>query len=55
MAGAEEAMQLAVRPPNLYPFCIVWTPIPLVTWIVPFVGHLGAAWPPADSSRNPLP
>jgi hypothetical protein len=26
-----------------YPLCIVWTPIPLITWILPFVGHMGIA------------
>jgi len=26
-----------------FPLCIVWTPIPLLTWILPFVGHLGIA------------
>ena len=24
-----------------YPFCLVWTPIPLITWLLPFVGHMG--------------
>lgn len=24
-----------------YPFCIVWTPLPLITWIFPFIGHMG--------------
>ncbi|KAA0165089.1 hypothetical protein FNF31_02102 [Cafeteria roenbergensis] len=28
---------------NSYPFCIVWTPIPLLTWLLPFVGHMGIA------------
>ncbi|XP_020916621.1 transmembrane protein 222 isoform X1 [Exaiptasia diaphana] len=28
---------------NRYPFCIVWTPIPLLTWIFPFIGHMGIA------------
>nr|CAG4642149.1 EOG090X0GY7 [Eurycercus lamellatus] len=28
---------------NRYPYCIVWTPIPLITWIFPFIGHLGIA------------
>lgn len=27
-----------------YPFCIVWTPIPLLTWIFPFIGHMGIAY-----------
>eukprot|EP00760_Papus_ankaliazontas_P020242 PhM_4_TR18272/c0_g2_i1/m.20139/K20726/TMEM222; transmembrane protein 222 len=26
---------------NRYPFCVVWTPLPLITWILPFVGHIG--------------
>jgi len=26
-----------------YPHCIVWTPIPLITWILPFIGHMGIA------------
>lgn len=26
-----------------FPFCIVWTPIPLLTWLFPFIGHMGIA------------
>nr|CAG4650590.1 EOG090X0GY7 [Sida crystallina] len=26
-----------------YPYCIVWTPIPLITWMFPFIGHMGIA------------
>lgn len=26
-----------------FPFCIVWTPIPLLTWFFPFIGHMGIA------------
>ena len=26
---------------NLYPFCIVWTPIPLISALFPFIGHTG--------------
>jgi len=26
-----------------YPFCIVWTPIPVLTFLLPFVGHTGVA------------
>ena len=29
---------------NRYPHCIVWTPIPLLTWIFPFIGHMGIAY-----------
>lgn len=28
---------------NKYPYCIVWRPIRGLTWIVPFLGHLGIA------------
>eukprot|EP00899_Mesostigma_viride_P003277 jgi/Mesvir1/12950/Mv05964-RA.1 len=24
-----------------FPHCIVWTPLPLIAWFVPFVGHIG--------------
>ena len=24
-----------------YPFCIVWTPIPILTWLFPMIGHMG--------------
>ncbi|KAJ6646302.1 Transmembrane protein, partial [Pseudolycoriella hygida] len=26
-----------------YPFCIVWTPIPVLTFFFPFIGHMGIA------------
>ncbi|XP_040574615.1 transmembrane protein 222 isoform X1 [Lepeophtheirus salmonis] len=26
-----------------YPFCVVWTPIPLLSWLIPFIGHTGIA------------
>jgi hypothetical protein len=24
-----------------FPFAIVWTPIPCLTWLFPFIGHMG--------------
>jgi len=24
-----------------YPYAIAWTPLPLLTWIIPFIGHMG--------------
>lgn len=24
-----------------FPFCLVWTPLPVMAWLAPFVGHLG--------------
>ncbi|KAG7245244.1 hypothetical protein INR49_023817 [Caranx melampygus] len=24
-----------------YPYCIVWTPIPVLSWLLPFIGHMG--------------
>ncbi|CAH8431901.1 unnamed protein product [Schistosoma bovis] len=26
-----------------FPYSIVWTPIPLLTWFFPFIGHMGIA------------
>ena len=24
-----------------FPFSIVWTPLPLITWLIPLIGHTG--------------
>uniref|UniRef100_A0AC34RMX0 Transmembrane protein 222 n=1 Tax=Panagrolaimus sp. JU765 TaxID=591449 RepID=A0AC34RMX0_9BILA len=24
-----------------FPFCIVWTPLPIISWLFPFIGHMG--------------
>lgn len=24
-----------------FPCCIVWTPLPLLSWLMPFIGHIG--------------
>lgn len=24
-----------------YPFCIVWSPLPMITWLCPIIGHMG--------------
>ncbi|XP_049440252.1 transmembrane protein 222-like [Epinephelus fuscoguttatus] len=29
------------RKSTRYPFCIVWTPIPILSWVLPFIGHMG--------------
>ena len=26
-----------------FPYCIVWTPLPLITALIPFIGHTGIA------------
>ena len=26
-----------------FPLCITWTPIPVISWIFPFIGHTGIA------------
>jgi hypothetical protein len=32
----------AISPDNArFPYCIVWTPLPLISWFVPFIGHTG--------------
>ncbi|XP_046736701.1 transmembrane protein 222 [Diprion similis] len=37
-------MDLVVdHPRSRYPFCIVWTPIPLLTYFFPVIGHMGIA------------
>ncbi|XP_058110594.1 protein RTE1-HOMOLOG isoform X2 [Magnolia sinica] len=24
-----------------FPYCIVWTPLPVISWFIPFIGHIG--------------
>eukprot|EP00161_Ancyromonas_sigmoides_P008367 TRINITY_DN2096_c0_g1_i1.p1 TRINITY_DN2096_c0_g1~~TRINITY_DN2096_c0_g1_i1.p1 ORF type:complete len:130 (-),score=29.78 TRINITY_DN2096_c0_g1_i1:28-417(-) len=26
-----------------FPYSIVWTPLPLISWLLPFIGHVGIA------------
>ena len=26
---------------NIFPFCIVWTPMPIISWFLPMIGHVG--------------
>ena len=30
-----------VVPPYQFPYCITWTSIPVVSWLFPFIGHMG--------------
>lgn len=32
-----------IVPPKTFPYCLVWTPIPLISWLIPYVGHMGLA------------
>ncbi|XP_067626135.1 transmembrane protein 222 isoform X2 [Eurosta solidaginis] len=46
MGGEEQPACLANLPPidfenDRYPYCIVWTPIPVLTWLFPMIGHMG--------------
>ena len=27
-----------------FPYCIVWTPLPCITWLIPPIGHMGIAY-----------
>ncbi|XP_052345309.1 transmembrane protein 222-like isoform X2 [Oncorhynchus keta] len=29
------------RKNSRYPYCVVWTPIPILSWLLPFIGHMG--------------
>ncbi|KAJ4963501.1 hypothetical protein NE237_023440 [Protea cynaroides] len=37
---APENMQIDPRRAR-FPFCIVWTPLPVISWFLPFIGHIG--------------
>ncbi|PAA51801.1 hypothetical protein BOX15_Mlig017626g2 [Macrostomum lignano] len=35
-------MDLKIQPSrHRYPYCIVWTPIPILSWLIPLIGHMG--------------
>lgn len=36
-------MVLIDKSRDRYPLCIVWTPIPFLTWLFPIIGHMGIA------------
>jgi hypothetical protein len=43
---ADNEKNFSVRIPidkenNRYPYCIVWTPLPVISWIIPIIGHTG--------------
>ncbi len=35
-----QTMQIDPRKAR-FPCCIVWTPLPIISWLVPFIGHIG--------------
>ncbi|PPD99771.1 hypothetical protein GOBAR_DD03177 [Gossypium barbadense] len=36
----ESGMQIDPRRER-FPYCIVWTPLPITSWLIPFIGHIG--------------
>ena len=30
-----------IEPPLKFPYSVVWVPIPLLSWLLPVVGHVG--------------
>lgn len=37
----DQEMSTIDKTRDRYPFCIVWTPIPILTWLFPIIGHMG--------------
>ncbi|CAH2064426.1 unnamed protein product [Thlaspi arvense] len=40
MGFADNPMKIDPRR-DRFPCCIVWTPLPFISWLVPFIGHVG--------------
>ncbi|GMY12150.1 protein RTE1-HOMOLOG [Fagus crenata] len=38
--NVSQTMQIDPRKAR-FPCCIVWTPLPIISWLVPFIGHIG--------------
>lgn len=41
--GSNRTLPLRNTTPSSLSYSIVWTPIPIITWMVPFIGHTGIA------------
>ncbi|KAH8237971.1 hypothetical protein KR032_009367 [Drosophila birchii] len=39
--GAPERLAPVNPAEQRFPYCIVWTPIPVLTWLLPMIGHMG--------------
>jgi hypothetical protein len=39
--SVEDCISLEDPDRDLFPFSVVWAPIPVVSWVVPFLGHVG--------------
>ncbi|XP_065860071.1 protein RTE1-HOMOLOG [Euphorbia lathyris] len=38
----EENLPQTVDPKRArFPYCVVWTPLPVISWLIPFIGHIG--------------
>ncbi|KAL5557615.1 hypothetical protein UlMin_039851 [Ulmus minor] len=41
-AESEQQLMIEIDPKSArFPCCLVWTPLPVISWLVPFVGHIG--------------
>ena len=37
----EQVQVKGIVPPRCFPCCIVWTPLPILAWLFPIIGHAG--------------
>lgn len=38
--SAQQTMQIDPKRAR-FPCCVVWTPLPVISWLIPFIGHIG--------------
>lgn len=42
MINESFAVNMEIDPKRArFPCCIVWTPLPVISWLIPFIGHIG--------------
>jgi hypothetical protein len=41
LLGEEEASSVVGPDKDHFPMCVVWSPIPMLSWLLPVSGHLG--------------
>eukprot|EP01023_Acetabularia_acetabulum_P046575 TRINITY_DN4821_c1_g1_i4.p1 TRINITY_DN4821_c1_g1~~TRINITY_DN4821_c1_g1_i4.p1 ORF type:complete len:228 (-),score=5.99 TRINITY_DN4821_c1_g1_i4:191-874(-) len=37
----DNSLDMEIQLPKRFPYCIVWVPIPIISWLYPFIGHMG--------------
>ena len=43
MSSSKESNHISIEN-DRYPCSIVWTPLPIISWLIPLIGHMGICY-----------